>query len=196
MQLGEVFDAKVGHALSVMLGNIPVVKPSSKELIPQQPDCVEVGPARVIGGVRPQNFDVAYRPDGLRFAFDSKTLNDAKSVKKNYQNMINDLGAEATTGHTRFPYVIVAFLVAVPKPCLTSPQKEALTGTLERLSMRSSPIDAVHKAEAIALVIWDPESGDIDPNWPETESCLRLEAFSSQIEKVYLDRYKGLPPHA
>lgn len=196
MQLGEVFDGKVGHALSVMLGDIPVVKPSSTELIPQQADCVEVGPARVIGGVRPQNFDAAYRPDGLRFAFDSKTLNDAKSVQKNYQNMINDLGTEATTVHTRFPYAIVAFLVAVPKPCLTSPQKEALTGTLERLSQRISPIDAAHKAETIALVVWDPETGEIDPNWPEPESCLRLEAFSSQIEKAYLDRYKGLPPHA
>jgi len=196
MQLGEVFDAKVGHALSVMLGEIPVVKPNSNELIPQQADCVEVGPARVIGGVRPQNFDAAYRPDGLRFAFDSKTLNDAKSVQKNYQNMINDLGTEATTVHTRFPYAIVAFLVAVPKPCLTSPQKEALTGTLERLSQRISPIDAAHKAEAIALVIWDPETGEIDTNWPEADSCLRIEAFSSQIEKAYLERYKGLPPHA
>lgn len=29
--------------------------------------------------------------------------------------MINDLGTEATTVHTRFPYAIVAFLVVVPK---------------------------------------------------------------------------------
>jgi len=74
MQLGEVFDAKIGQAMSVMLGNIPVIKPGSNDLIPEQPDCVEVGPARMIGGVRPQNFDAAYRPDGLRFAFDSKSV--------------------------------------------------------------------------------------------------------------------------
>ena len=52
---------------------------------------VEVGPVRVIGGVRPQNFDVGYRPDAIRFAFDSKSLNDRESIGKNWQNMINDL---------------------------------------------------------------------------------------------------------
>jgi hypothetical protein len=196
MQLGELFDGKVGEALAAMLGGIPIVKPGSSELVPPQPNCVEVGAVRVIGGVRPQNFDAAYRPDGIRFAFDSKTLNDAKSVEKNYQNMINDLGAEATTVHTRFPYAIVAFLVAVPKPCLTSPQKEALTATLERLSLRSSPINLAHKAEAIALVLWDPETGEVSHEWPEERSCLRLEKFSLQVEEAYTDRYKGLPPHA
>lgn len=64
---------------------------------------MEVGPTRVIGGIRPQNFDVAYRPDGVRFAYDSKTLNSRNSLGKNYQNMLNDLGTEAATVHIRFP---------------------------------------------------------------------------------------------
>jgi hypothetical protein len=119
-QLGNLFDKKVGEALAVMLGGIAVVEPNANALIPPGRNCVEVGPCRIIGGVRPQNFDVAYRPDGVRFAFDSKTLNDAKSVQKNYQNMINDLGTEATTVHIRFPYALVAFLVAIPGPCLAT----------------------------------------------------------------------------
>jgi hypothetical protein len=196
MQLGEVFDARVGAALAAMLGNIPIVRPNAASLLPQQVDCVEVGPCRLVGGVRPQNFDVGYRPDGIRFAFDSKTLNDAKSVQKNYQNMINDLATEATTVHTRFPYAVVAFLVAVPTPCLESPQKEALTETLERLGQRSSPLDLAHKAEAISLVLWDPGTGRIDPSWPGEGSALRIELLSQQIERAYVTRYKGLPPHA
>jgi len=32
---------------------------------------------------------VGYRPDGIRFAFDSKTLNDQESIAKNWQNMIS-----------------------------------------------------------------------------------------------------------
>ncbi len=196
MQFGKIFDTKVGNALATLLGRIPIVKPGGNDLIPQKPDCVEVGDCRIVGGVRPQNFDVGYRPDGVRFAFDSKTINDTDSVKKNWQNMINDLGTEATTVHIRFPYAIVAFLVAIPKPCLSSPQKEALAETLERMSQRSSPIDAPHKAEAISLVIWDPETGIIDPSWPDQGSCLRLESLSDQIQKSYVDRYKGLPPHA
>jgi len=196
IHLGNLFDGHIGNALAVMLGGIRVLQASANALLPAQPDCVEVGPCRVVGGVRPQNFDVGYRPDGVRFVFDSKTLNDAKSVQKNYQNLINDLGTEATSVHTRFPYAIVTFLMAVPKPCLTSPQKEALTETLERLTQRNSPIDIPHKAEAIALVVWAPGTGEIDRAWPPEHSPLRIETFSAQVERAYTERYKGLPPHA
>ena len=196
MQLGELFDRSVAEALAAMLGGIPIVKPSSTALLPAKPNCVELGPTRVIGGVRPQNFDVGYRPDGIRFAFDSKTLNDIASVRKNYQNMINDLATESTTVHSRFPYAVVAFLVAIPKPCLADTQKAALIETLERLAGRVSMDDAVHRAESIALVVWDPYSGEIDSDVPEVKSPLRVEKFSVQIERSYTDRYKGLPPHS
>src|SRR5207253_3737317 len=134
-------------------------------LLPTGADVVEVGPVRIIGGIRPQNYDVGYRPDGVRFVSDSKTLNDKKSVGKNFQNMINDLGTEATTVHTRFPYAVVGFILAIPTPCLLDPQKDALTLTLERLTGRSSPLDSLHKAEAIALVVWNPDTGVIENNW-------------------------------
>jgi hypothetical protein len=195
MQFGKFFDSKVGEALAFMLGEIPIIKPGGNDLVPKQANCVEVGDCRIVGGVRPQNFDVSYRPDGVRFAFDSKTLNDTKSVKKNWQNMINDLGTEATTVHIRYPYAVVAFLVIIPKPCLKSPQKEALAETLERMTQRTSPIDAPHKAEAIALVVWDPVNKNIDQTWPSSNSYLRIESFSEQVQKSYFDRYKGLPPH-
>src|SRR5437763_17021633 len=135
-ELGKLFDSFVGKALATMLGGIQVVSPNSSSLIPPLPDCVEVGPVRIIGGVRPQNFDVGYRPDGVRFVFDSKTLNDAKSVQKNYQNMINDLATEATTVHTRFPYALVTFFVVIPDQCLAKAQRAPLTLTLERLATR------------------------------------------------------------
>lgn len=195
MQLGSLIDTNVGKAMAHMLGDLLVLQPNANALIPEHPDCVEVGNIRIVGGIRPQNFDVGYRPDGVRIAFDSKTLNDAKSVQKNYQNMINDLGTEASTVHTRFPYAVVGFIVAIPTPCLSSPQKEALTQTLERLSLRNSPLDSVHKAESISLILWDPETGEIDKNWPLEASCLRIEVFSKFIESAYVDRYKGLPPH-
>ena len=195
IQLGSLIDAAVGNALAQMLGGIPIIQPNGNSLIPEKPDCVEVGSFRVVGGIRAQNFDAGYRPDGVRIAFDSKTLNDLKSVQKNYQNMINDLGTEATTVHTRFPYAVVAFIVAVPTPCLSSPQKQGLTRTLERLSLRNSPLNSVHRAEAISLVVWNPENGEIDINWPLMDSPLRIEKFSTYIHSAYTERYKGLPPH-
>lgn len=195
-ELGKLFDAAVGTALAVMLGGISIEAPSATALTPPKPDCVEVGPVRIIGGVRPQNFDVGYRPDGVRFAYDSKTLNDAKSVGKNWQNMINDLATEATTVHSRFPHAVVAFMVIVPEPCLGEPQRSAMVETLERLARRQKAEDADYMAEAISLIVWRPGDGSVSDSIPASSSPLRIEKFPLQIETAYVSRYKGLPPHA
>jgi hypothetical protein len=194
-QFGQLFNEAVGQALASMLGGIPIVRPSSSHLIPSNPDCVEVGEVRIIGGVRPQNFDVGYRPDGLRFALDSKTLNDSKSVGKNYQNMINDLATEATTVHTRFPAAVVAFIVAIPGPCISGSLENAIVARLEGLAGRANYTDPPHLAEAMSLVIWDPISGTIAATRPPAQSILRLESFPTQVYETYRRRYAGLPPH-
>jgi hypothetical protein len=195
-QLGNLFDAAVGASLATMLGDVPVVKPTSTALTASLADCVEVGPVRIIGGVRPQNFDVGYRPDGVRFAFDSKTLNDTDSLRKNWQNMINDLSTEATTVHSRFPHAVVAFMVIIPAPCFVEPQRSAIIETLERLARRAGVEEPDYMAEAISLVVWNPDDGRIETDVPPPTSPLRLEKFSGQVEAAYVSRYKGLPPHA
>ena len=195
-QLGNLFDAAVGEALAQMLGDIPIVSPSSTALVASEKDCVEVGPVRIIGGVRPQNFDVGYRPDGVRFAFDSKTLNDTKSIGKNWQNMINDLATEATTVHSRFPYAVVGFAVVLPEPAVTAAQSTAIIGTLERLGGRRLVDEPEHRAEAMSLVVWNPATGAISSKIPDLSSPLRIERFSTDVEQNYVGRYKGLPPHA
>jgi len=198
MDFGYVFDAAFGKALASMLGGIDVLPPKTERgqtLLPPHPDCVEVGPTRIVGGIRPQNFDAAYRPDGPRVVYDSKTLNDAGSIPKNWQNMINDLATEASTVHTRFPYCLVCFLVVVPRPALGAPQERALIRTLERLGSRTDELDQAHLAEAISLVIWDPNTGEIDRTSPPPGSNLCLSTMHTRIYPTYLDRYKNLPPH-
>jgi hypothetical protein len=198
MDFGKiVLDPAVASALATMLGGVTVRKPSgSTALLPPESDCIEIGDTRIIGGIRPQNFDIAYRPDGLRIAYDSKTLNDFDSIKKNWQNMINDLATEATTVHTRFPYAIVAFLVAVPKPALDTSQEYDITRTLERLGGRKSVQNQNHLAEAVSFVVWDPSTGLIDTSVPNADSILRIEKYSNILYPLYLERYKGLPPHS
>jgi hypothetical protein len=195
VNFASFIDLTFGIAISKMLGNINVETPSGNSLLPKGPDIVEVGAVRIVGGVRPQNFDTAYRPDGPRIVFDSKTLNEEKSIGKNWQNMINDLGTEATTVHTRFPYSLVIFFVVLPRPALNEKQEKDLIRTLERLGTRRSVLDQPHLAEAISMIVWDPKTGKIDENIPEKNSNLRLETIHSVIEEIYLDRYKGLPPH-
>ena len=196
MDFGKALDPIVGNAIATMLGGIPVQPPvNANALLPPLPDCVEVGDTRIIGGVRPQNFDLAYRPDGVRIAYDSKTLNDADSIKKNWQNMINDIAAEATTLHTRFRYALALFLVVIPKQALNQNQAEGIINTLERMNERFSVDSENHKAESIALVVWDATTGNIDPAWPSQNSSLRIEKYAQRIQEAYKSRYKGLPPH-
>jgi hypothetical protein len=194
MDFGNVFDSAFGVALAEMLGNT-VAKPIDNSLLPPAPDVVEVGKTRVVGGIRPQNYDAAYRPDGPRIVYDSKTLNDTSSIRKNWQNMINDLATEASTVHTRFPYCIVCFVVALPRTALQNAQEQALIRTLDRLGSREDELDQHHLAEAISLVIWNPEDGTIDENSPPKDSRLRLEKMNERIYSAYKDRYRNLPPH-
>jgi hypothetical protein len=194
IELGVAIDARVAEAHSVMLGGIPIRAPTRTSLLPPESDCVECGEVRIVGGVRPQNFDLGYRPDGIRIAYDSKTLNDLGSIGKNWNNMVNDLGTEAVTVHTRFPHALVEFLVAIPKPVFEGHrQSQALIGTLGRLARREHPTDESYLAEAIALVIWDPTTGVIDQDCVPVE--LRLATFSQRVERLYHLRYQGLPPH-
>ena len=194
VNFASFIDMAFGKAISEMLGGIDIVLPLTNSLLPKYPDVVEVGPVRIVGGVRPQNFDAAYRPDGPRIVFDSKTLNEEKSIGKNWQNMINDLGTEATTVHTRFPYALVVFFVVLPRPALNLKQEKDLIRTLERLGTRKSVLDQPHLAEAISLIVWNPYTGEIDTTTPASTSNLCLSTTSALIEKIYLERYKGLPP--
>ena len=195
-QLGSLFNRAVAEALAHMLGQIPVVDVGGRgALLPPNQDCVEVGEILVIGSIRPQHFDVGYRPDGIRFVCDSKTLNDTRSIGKNLQNMINDLGTEATNVHGRFPHVVVAFLVVLPKPSLMPAQETRAIATLERLAQRASVNDPPYMAEAVSLVVWNPDDGTIDQSAPDLASPLRVEKFSKHVQAAYSSRYKGLPPH-
>lgn len=196
VNFGFLFDLAFGRALASFLGNIPVQEPAGDSLLPPAPDCVEVGAVRVVGGIRPQNYDAAYRPDGPRVVLDSKSLNDKKSIAKNWQNMVNDLATEAATIHTRFPYAVVVFMVILPKPALEPKQQADIVRTLERLCTRQHVLDEHHLAEAIALVVWDPDTGELDPEVPGAGSALSLQNLSTKVARCYTERYKGLPPHA
>ena len=195
MEFGRIFDEAFGAALAAMLGGIPIVRPHANALVPPEPDCVEVGTTRVIGGIRPQNYDAAYRPDGPRVVFDSKTLNDEDSIRKNWQNMINDLASEAATVHTRFPFCIVAFIVVLPAPAVRKPQLRAITSTLERLGSRRDELDQHHLAEVISLVLWNPMDGRIRMDSPNRVSPIHLSKLGKLIHDAYVDRYQHLPPH-
>ena len=44
--------------------------------------------------------------------------------------------------------------------------------------------------------MWDPDTGEVLADRPAPDSNIRIERFSETVERIYRDRYKGLPPHA
>ena len=108
--------------------------------------------------------------------------------------MINDLASEAATVHPRFPFCVVAFIVVMPTVALHGRQRRAVLSTLERLGSRKDELDQHHLAEAIALVLWDPESGAL-ADTPPAESPIYLGKLSQRVQAAYMDRYQHLPPH-
>jgi hypothetical protein len=197
--LGHLIDKTLAEALAAMLGGIPIHQASRKkktQLYPPEPDCVETAPVVIVGGIRKQSYDVAYRPDGVRFAADSKTLNDQKSVGKNWQNMVNDLATEAATVHTRFPLAVVAFFVLIPEPAIGG-ALDPITWRLDGLGARTDEHAPSHVAEAMCFALWDPDTGLVSPTLPDPAEHpnLRIENFSAQIEDAYRMRYSGSPPH-
>jgi len=63
------------------------------------------------------------------------------------------------------------------------------------LGARNDVLDQTHLAEALSLIVWNPETGEINPSIPAQDSNLRIEKFSDTLYPHYLNRYKGLPPH-
>lgn len=76
------------------------------------------------------------------------------------------------------------------------PRTNAIVGTLTRLGGRKLVDEPAHRAEAISLISWDPNTGEIDADLPAPNSPLRYERFSEELGEAYYERFQGLPPHA
>ena len=92
-------------------------------------------------------------------------------------------------------YALALFLVVIPEQALNDSQAEGIIHTLERMNERFGVDEENHKAESIALVVWDAVTGRISNTIPDINSSLRIEKYAQRIEEVYTSRYKGLPPH-
>ena len=196
MDFANYIDEKIASCMSEFLGDIPIQKAKQNNLNPVDGTvCVETGEITICGGVRQQNFDVAFRPDGPRIIVDSKSLNATKSIQKNWQNMINDIATESTTIHLRYPYAITSFVIALPRQALKDSQRSDIINTLERMAGRPEPHFPSSLIEIITLIIWDVDTGEIDAEYPPPNSQLRVENFSPALEELYLKRYRGLLPH-
>lgn len=86
---------------------------------------------------------------------------------------------------------------AVAHDEITAPTRKSTLHLIERAidrliraGGRRSEAEAAHLLEGIAVVVYDPDTGTINPDHPKTASGLRWEEFVSAIVASYRARFE------
>ena len=150
------------------------------------------GERNVAGALRNVQADVSesHEMDGLRLAVEIKPVNLA--VGRAVWNRFGDIRAFAVNIHLKFPFAVVGGILTVPtwewgdsgQKLPTANVIGRLVKRLSRTRLRLSEADPPHLLEAIAVVIYDPETGAIDP----VSTAARL---SSSLGRVRDDARRG-----
>lgn len=75
-----------------------------------------------------------------------------------------------------------------PKP--TAPLVNRLVTRLQRTRRRETEADAAHLLEAVAVIVYDPDTGELSPDLPPAGSGLRWDEFVTAIAETYDVRFE------
>ena len=152
------------------------------------------------GGLRSVKADVSEitETDGLKLAVEIKPVHLA--VGRAIWNRFGDIRTFAVNVHLKFPFAVVGGILTLPtaerarsgddehwKP--TTHLVERAIGRLMRAGGRLTEGDAGHLLEGIAVVVFDHESGVIEPDLPPVRSGLRWNEFIERIADTYEARF-------
>jgi hypothetical protein len=175
---------------------------------------------RVVGGaLRTVNADVSeiHPTDGLRLAVEIKPVNLA--VGRAIWNRFGDIRTFAVNLHLKFPFAVVGGVLAIPTfewsagrasseedaesaleaaadagrnlgRKLTEPLIRKAVARLVRAGGRRTEGDAPHLLEAIAVVVYDPETATLSPDLPPPGSHLRWDEFIHDLARAYEARFE------
>ncbi len=154
------------------------------------------GEQMVSGALRTAKADVSemHSLDGLRLAVELKPVNLA--VGRAIWNRFGDIRTFAVNLHLKFPFAVVGGVLVVPT------SEEASTGQkstrhlivravnrLVRAGGRRTEGDAPHLLEGIAVVVYDPQTGQLDPELPSIGTGLRWPEFVDALANAYNTRF-------
>ena len=161
-------------------------------------DRVVVGERDVSGALRIAKADLSeiHPLDGLRLAVEIKPINLA--VGRAIWNRFGDIRTFAVNIHLKFPFAVVGGVLAVPtweeKDRYRKSTRHLIQRAVKRLVRaggRRTEGDAPHLLEAIAVVVYDPDTGSLDPELPPKGSGLRWEEFISTLATTYDARFES-----
>jgi len=158
------------------------------------------GEREVGGGLRSVKADVSEMTsrDGLTLAIEIKPVHLA--VGRAIWNRFGDVRTFAVNLHLKFPFAVVGGVLTLPTTerirsgddenwKSTTHLVTRAIGRFIRAGGRMTEGDAAHLMESIAVVAFDRESGDIDPDLPHAGSGLRWNEFIATMAEVYDARF-------
>ena len=159
------------------------------------------GEREVSGALRTARADVSeiHPLDGLRLAVELKPVNLA--VGRAIWNRFGDIRTFAVNIHLKFPFAVVGGVLTIP----TYEEDQGTGGgnrkstvhliaravqRLVRAGGRKTEGDAPHLLEAIAVIVYDPDTGEIDATAPPPGSGLRWSEFIDALTTAYNARFE------
>jgi hypothetical protein len=161
------------------------------------------GERKVGGGLREVQADVSEMTpvDGLTLAVELKPVHLA--VGRAIWNRFGDIRTFAVNIHLKFPFAVVGGVMTLPTVERHTSGEDAgwksTTHLIERAVSRfvraggrRTEGDAPHLLEGIAVVVFDHESGAIEPDLPPAGTGLRWEEFIESLAGAYDARFGAL----
>jgi hypothetical protein len=156
------------------------------------------GEKNVSGALRIAKADLSefHALDGLRLAIEIKPINLA--VGRAIWNRFGDIRTFAVNLHLKFPFAVIGGILALPiweqtdtgRKSTEHLIKRAVT-RLIRAGGRRTEGDAAHLLEAIAVIVYDPDSGTLHPSLPPLKSGLRWDEFINTLVNAYESRFES-----
>jgi len=152
----------------------------------------------VSGALRTVNADVSqlHKLDGLRLAVEIKPVNLA--VGRAIWNRFGDIRTFAVNLHLKFPFAVVGGVLAIPTWEMTPKGQrkstvhliERAVNRLMRAGGRKTEGDAAHLLEGIAVVVYEPDTGELHPTLPAPRSGLRWDEFIETLAAAHEARFE------
>lgn len=183
--------------LSAALGRVLLTDLS--KFIPNLATRGHAGERKVAGALRVENADVSetHELDGLRLAIEIKPINLA--VGRAIWNRFGDIRSFAVNMHLKFPFAVVGGVLVIPTyEVKRNAERRSTTHLIERAierlrraGGRQNEAGAAHLLEAIAVVVYDPDTATLNTSMPPAGSGLRWDEFISQLAAAYQTRFEG-----
>ena len=165
---------------------------------PPRPGTVGPRRIRILGGYMPKEIDVCLLPPNSGPLLAISVKSQMSSIVKNTINRFEEYVGDATNLHTRFPMLVLGFLMLVPANAETFASGKATPGLvriaslLERANARQRVNEPPGSYEASALVLVDfsgarPAVVAGFPA-PKRQAALRIEGFVDRLAALYHER--------